>query len=90
MQNYKISANNKFSILTKLMKNQKTSIIPPLLQIGEVINDHKTQSELFKHHFISKPTVPGSDDPVPILEPNHDINTPLSVINISPIEASKV
>ena len=72
------------------MKNQKTSIIPPLLQNGEVINDPKTQSELLNNHFISKATVPGSDDPVPILEPNNNINTPLSVINTSPIEVSKV
>ena len=90
MQNYEISAKKKFSILTKLMKNQKTSIIPPLLQNGEVINDPKTQSELFNNHFISKATVPGSDDPVPILEPNNNINTPLSFINTSPIEVSKV
>ena len=72
------------------MKNQKTSIIPPLLQIGEVTNEHKTQSELFNNNFISKPTVPGSGDPVPILEPNNDIITPLFVSNTSPIEVSKV
>ena len=86
MPNYKISAKKKFSGLTKLMKKKKTSIIPPSLQIGEVINDHKTQSELVNNHFISKPTVPGSDDPVP----NNDTNTPLSVINTSPFKVSKV
>ena len=44
MQNYEISAKKKFSILTKIMKNQKSSNIPPLLHNGEIINDQKTQS----------------------------------------------
>ena len=54
MQNYEISAKKKFSILTKLMKNQKTSYIPPLLHNGEIVNDPKIQSELFNNHFALK------------------------------------
>ena len=90
MQNYEISAKKKFSILTRLMKNQKTSNIPPLLHNGEIVNDPKIQSELFNNHFVSKATVPGSDDPVPFLKPNDSITCPLSSINTSPIEVSKI
>ena len=43
MQNYEISAKKNLSILTKLMKNQKGSNIPPLIQNGNVINDPKKQ-----------------------------------------------
>ena len=44
MQNYEISAKKKFSILTKLMKNQKSSTIPPLIQNSVVVNDTKEKS----------------------------------------------
>ena len=54
MQNYEISAKKKFSILTKLMKNQKNSNIPPLIQNGEVINDAKQKSEQLNDFFYSK------------------------------------
>ena len=90
IQNYEISAKKKFSILTKLMKNQKTSNIPPLLHNGEIINDPKTQSELFNNHFVSKATVPGNDDTVSFLSTNSSISSPLAAINTSPIEVSKI
>ena len=65
MQNYDISAKKKFSILTKLMKNQKGSNIPPLIQNGQVINDPKSKSEHLNDIFVSKATVPGANDCVP-------------------------
>ena len=69
MTNYEISAEKKFSILTKLMKNQKTSNIPPLIQGNTVINDAKIKSDYLNDLFVSKATVQGSDDPVPELDP---------------------
>ena len=90
MQNYEISAKKKFSILTKLMKNQKNSNIPPLIQNGEVINDSKKKSEQLNDLFVGKATVSGSEDEVPYLAPNDLITSSLSQINTSPIEVSKV
>ena len=40
--------------------------------------------------FVSKASVQGSDDPVPVLEPIAFISSALSSINTSPIEVSKV
>ena len=40
--------------------------------------------------FVSKASVQGSDDPVPLLEPITSISSALSSINTSPIEVSKV
>ena len=90
MQNYEIPAKKKFSILTKLMKNQKSSSIPPLIQDGTVINDPQTKSELLNDLFVAKASVPGSDDPVPFLPLNEKVSSSLSSINTSPIEVSKV
>ena len=90
MQNYEISAKKKFSILTNLMKNQKSSTIPPLIQNYVVVNDPKEQSELLNNLFVGKATVSGIDDPVPVLPINLSVSTSLSSINTSPIEVSKV
>ena len=90
MQNYEISAKKKFSILTKLMKNQKNSNIPPLIQNGEVINDAKQKSEQLNDLFIAKATVNGPQDDVPFLPQKDSITSNLSNINTSPIEVSKV
>jgi hypothetical protein len=90
MTNYEISAKKKFSILTKLMKNQKTSNIPPLIQNNTVINDAKSKSEYLNDIFVSKATVQGSEDSVPQLDPIDSISCSLSSINTSPIEVSKV
>ena len=65
MSNYEISAKKKFSILTKLMKNQKISNIPPLIQNNNVINDSKSKSEHLNDIFVSKAFVQGSDDQGP-------------------------
>ena len=90
MQNYEITAKKKFSILTKLMKNQKNSSIPPLIQNGEVINDAKQKSEQLNDLFIAKATVNGPHDDVPFLPQKDSITSNLSNINTSPIEVSKV
>ena len=90
MQNYEISAKKKFSILTKLMKNQKNSNIPPLIQNGEVINDSKLKSEQLNDLFVAKATVNCPQDDVPFLAQKDSITSSLSNINNSPIEASKV
>ena len=89
MRNYEISAKKKFSILTKLMKNEKFSFIPPIIENNEVINDAQTKSNLFNDLFASKATVPGNNDPVPLLPPRNDIFSNLSNINTSPIEVAK-
>ena len=90
MQNYEITAKKKFSILTKLMKNQKNSSIPPLIQNGEVINDSKLKSEQLNNLFTGKATVNGPQDDVPLLPQNDSITSSLGNINTSPIEVSKV
>ena len=80
MHNSAISAKKTFTILTKLMKNTKTSSIPPLLDNNNVINDP----------FPDKATAIGNDDPVPILQKNENILSPLNMINTSPIEVAKI
>jgi hypothetical protein len=72
------------------MKNQKTSNIPPLIQGNTVINDSKIKSEHLNDIFVSKATVQGSEDPVPVLDPIESISSSLSSINTSPIEVSKI
>ena len=44
MNNTDISAKKKFNILQKLMKNNKFSPTPPLVEMGETINDPKQKS----------------------------------------------
>ena len=80
----------KFSILTKLLKNQKGSNIPPLIQNGQVIKDPKSKSEFHNDIFVAKATVPGNNDSVPALDPIQSISSSLTAINTSPIEVSKI
>ena len=89
MHNCEISAKKKFSILTKLMKNQKSSGIPPLIEDNEVINDPLTKSNIFNDMFAAKATVHGNDDPVPELAKNENIRAPLNSLNTSPIEVAE-
>ena len=86
LQNHKISAKKKFSILTKLMKSQKLSSIPPIISKNEVINDAQRKNDI----FTAKATVEGNDDPVSVLEPLENILESLDQINTSPIEISKI
>ena len=90
MKNHEISAKKKFSILAKLMKNQKNSSIPPLLENNEVINDSQVKSNLFNDLFVSKAQVPGNLDPVPELPVRNDISSHFRHMNTSPIEVAKI
>ena len=90
MHNYSISAKKKFSILTKLMKNQKNSSVPPLIEAEQTVNDPQTKSNIFNDLFASKATVAGADDPVPPLKIKDDILSQLSQINTSPIEVAQI
>ena len=62
MNNYSISAKKKFNILQKLMKNNKFSPTPPLLENGETISEPKEKSEIFNSFFASKSTVNDPDN----------------------------
>ena len=90
MHNYSISAKKKFAILTNLMKNGKISSIPPLLDNDKVINDQQEKNNIFNDIFASKATVIGNNDPVPTLEPNDKIHSPLNFLNTSPIEVAQI
>ena len=89
MLNFSISAKKKFSILTKLMNNQKFSSVASLVEGGNTVDDPLQKSNILNNHFASKSTVHGSDDDVPIL-PLKD-NVPLfDSINTSPLETAKI
>ena len=68
MLNPEISAKKKFSILKKLLNNQKFSSIPPLIDGSLTIKDPKLQSDVFNTHFATKSTVPNPNDHAPNLE----------------------
>ena len=90
MKNSEISAKKKFNILTKLMKNQKQSVIPPLSENDKIVHDPLQKANLFNDLFVSKATVPGFNEPVPNLEPNENITSAFKFINTSPIEVAKI
>ena len=89
MNNPNISAKKKYGILTKLMKNQKVSTIPPLIDNDQTITDPKLKSDLLNQHFASKSTVPCPNDIPPQLN-KFNVQSDLSQINTSPIELSKI
>ena len=89
MNNHNISAKKKFSILLKLMKNNKFSGISPLNENDRMIHDSKQKGQIFNKFFASKSNVEGSDDIPPNLDKN--INVPfLSILNTSPLEVGKL
>ena len=90
MHNYHISAKKKFSILTKLMKNNKISRIPPIIENGQVITDPQQKADIFNNFFASKSSVKNAQDPAPDLPPRNDIFEKLDSINTSPIEVAKL
>ena len=89
MNNQSKTAKKKFSILIKLMNNQKFSIIPPLIENGSNITDAQLKSNILNKHFTNKSTVNGPNDEVPHL-PKVPITSPFNTINTSPIEVSKI
>ena len=54
LRNHSLSAKNKFSILLKLMKNNKFSNIPPLVENNITVQDPLEQSNIFNKHFAEK------------------------------------
>ena len=89
MKNPNISAKKKFSILTKLMKTQKVSSIPPIFDQNKVVTGAQEKCDIFNKYFSAKATVEGEDDPVPNLTPREDILENLNQINTSYIEVAK-
>ena len=86
MQSSNISAKKKFSILTKLMRTQKVSSVPPIIENGEIITDSQEKANIFNNFFAEKATVSGNNDQVPPLLPREDIMSPIRQFNTSPFE----
>ena len=86
MQSSNISAKKKFSILTKLMRTQKVSSVPPIIENGENITDSQEKANIFNNFFAEKATVSGNNDQVPPLLPREDIMSPIRQFNTSPFE----
>ena len=84
-----LTPKKKFNILLKLMKSNKFSSIPPLVENNNTIHDPLEKSNIFNTHFASKSTVRNSNDPVPNLTKKEGI-TNLNVLNTSPIEVAKI
>ena len=89
MNRHDISAKKKFSILLKLINNDKFSSIPALIENGKTVTNDGEKSNLLNNHFADKATVPNPNDNVPFL-PNKPEIPRLDSINTSPIEISKV
>ena len=89
MLNFEISAKKIFSILSKLMNNQKFSSISSLIENGQTVEDSQQKTEILNKCFASKCTVTGADDDVPFLKKKENI--PLfDSINTSPLETAKI
>ena len=84
MNDYSISAKKKFSILLKLMKNNKFSGISPLNENNDVIHDSKTKSEIFNDFFASKSQLNDQNEDPPPLEKKDNVPN-ISKVNTSPI-----
>ena len=89
LKNPVITTKKKFSILLKLMKNNKFSNVPPLIEENRTIHDPLEKSNLFNNFFASKSTVQNPNDPVPLLQRKEGI-TLLKEIKTSPIEVAKI
>ena len=74
LNNPSISPKKKFGILLKLMKNNKFSCTPPLVENYRTINDSVEKSNLFNKFFASKATVKNYNDAPPHLDPLEDIS----------------
>ena len=89
MNNPSISPKKKFQILLKLMKNNKFSQNPPLIENDLTINDAKQKSEIFNTFFASKSSVLNDLDDPPFLQKIENVPS-LEQINTSPIEIAKL
>ena len=89
MNRHDLSAKKKFSILLKLMNNNKFSSIPALIENGKTITDDQEKSNLLNNHFSAKATVPNPNDEVPLLFRKPEMPK-FDSINTSPLEVSKI
>jgi hypothetical protein len=90
MHNGSISAKKKISILTKLIRTQKISTVPPIIENGEVITDSQEKANIFNNFFSQKATVSGNGDLVPPLLQKEDITSPINQFNTSPFELGHI
>jgi hypothetical protein len=88
LKNPSITAKKKFEILLKLIKNNKFTKVPPLIENDETVQDPLQQSNIFNDFFASKSSVNNPNDPPPNLERKEGIPS-LDAINTSPIEVAK-
>ena len=88
LHNSSISAKKKFGILLKLMKNDKISNMPPLVENDMTINDSLEKSNILNGFFASKSSVKNYKESAPQLEPLENISL-LGSVNTSPIEIGK-
>ena len=88
LHNSSISAKKKFGILLKLMKNDKISNMPPLVENDMTINDSLEKSNILNGFFASKSSVKNYKESAPQLEPLENISF-LGSVNTSPIEIGK-
>ena len=89
LNNPSITAKKKFGILLKLMRNNKFSDTPPLVENDKVINDPYEKSNIFNTFFASKSSVPDPKDPAPILQQKEGVSL-INSLNTSPFEISKI
>ena len=90
MHNPSISAKKKFSILSKLMRNNKVSHVPPIVENGNIVTDSEVKSNIFNNFFASRASVDGAEDVAPNLPPKEDIFESLTTFNTSYIEVAKL
>ena len=84
MNNCSISPKKKFLSLLKLIKNNKFTPTPSLLENDVIINEPKQKSELFNKFFSSKSNVQGANDGPPNLQRFLNVSS-LKNINTSPL-----
>ena len=89
LKNSALSPKKKFSILFKLMKNNKFSNVSPLIENNVTIMDPLEKSNILNNFFASKSTVHSPEDPVPFLQRKNGISS-LNIVNTSPIEVAKI
>ena len=73
MHNYHISAKNKYSILSKLMKRRKKYLIPPVIENDQVVTNSQQKADLINNFFASKLSVQNPQDSASNLPPRNDI-----------------
>ena len=89
MNNPHISAKKKYGILTSLMKTQKVSNIPCLIDSNKTIINPQHKSNLLNKEISSKSTIPGSNEVPPPVD-KFEVLSDLSQINTSPNELSEI